>query len=99
MQSLRCTLDAERPVHRNVRIIGNTFRTFGNPVLYAKSTKDLIFKENHVECTSSDDFRQKPLFILNGCKGVVIRENKLEEVCDKKMEFRQMKKKYIKVDF
>jgi hypothetical protein len=68
-------------------------------VLYAKSTKDLIFKENHVECTSSDDFRQKPLFILNGCKGVVIRENKLEEVCDKKMEFRQMKKKYIKVDF
>lgn len=29
-------------------------------------------------------FRQKPLFILNGCKGVVIRENKLEEVCDKK---------------
>ena len=92
-------VDAERPVHRNVRIIGNTFRTFGNPVLYAKSTKDLIFKENHVECTSSDDFRQKPLFILNGCKGVVIRENKLEEVCDKKMEFRQMKKKYIKVDF
>ena len=62
-------------------------------------TKDLIFKKNHVECTSSDDFRQKPLFILNGCKGVVIRENKLEEVCDKKMEFRQMKKKYIKVDF
>ena len=62
-------------------------------------SKDLIFKENHVECTSSDDFRQKPLFILNGCKGVVIRENKLEEVCDKKMEFRQMKKKYIKVDF
>jgi len=92
-------VDAERPVHRNVRIIGNTFRTFGNPVLYAKSTKDLIFKKNHVECTSSDDFRQKPLFILNGCKGVVIRENKLEEVCDKKMEFRQMKKKYIKVDF
>ena len=38
-------------------------------------------------------------FVLNGCKGVVIRENKLEEVCDKKMEFRQMKKKYIKVDF
>ena len=37
-----------------------------------------------LECTSSDDFRQKPLFILNGCKGVVIRENKLEEVCDKK---------------
>ena len=50
-------------------------------------------------CTSSDDFRQKPLFILNGCKGVVIRENKLEEVCDKKMEFRQMKRNISRLIF
>lgn len=92
-------VNAERPVHRNVRIIGNVFRTFGNPVIYAKSTEDLIFKENDIICVPSDGFRPRPLFILNGCKGVVIRKNKLEGAYEESIEFKQMKKKYIKVDF
>lgn len=92
-------VDADRPVHRNIRIIGNTFRTFGNPVLYAKSTEGLIFQENTVRCIPSDSFFQKPLFILNGCKEVVIRKNKLEEACGKNIDFKLMKKKYIKADF
>lgn len=92
-------VDADRSVHKNVRIIGNTFLTFGNPVLYAKSTKDLIFKENKVVCIPADGFRQKPLFVLNGCKGVVLRGNKMEEACGRSIEFKQMKKKYIKADF
>lgn len=92
-------VDADRPVHRNVRIMGNTFQTFGNPVLYAKSTENLIFKGNNVSCISSDSFLQKLLFILNGCKGVTIGKNKLAEACGKAIILKQMKKKYIKTDF
>lgn len=92
-------VDVERPVHRNVRIIDNTFHTFGNPVLYAKSTEGLIFKGNDVVCNPSGDSLQKTLFILNGCKGVVIRGNKLENACGENIEFRQMKRRFIKTDF
>ncbi|MCH5329189.1 MAG: right-handed parallel beta-helix repeat-containing protein, partial [Coprobacter sp.] len=41
-------IDEDVPVHRNVRILNNRFVTFGNPVLYAKSTAGLRFEDNEV---------------------------------------------------
>lgn len=35
--------------HQNVHIIGNKFKTQGNPILYAKSTGGLLFKNNEVK--------------------------------------------------
>lgn len=67
-------VDANRPVHRNVRIIGNRFRTFGNPLLFAKSTQGLTFRDNTV--TYSPEVKNQPkLFLLNGCKDVCIEKN------------------------
>ena len=84
-------IDAERPVHRNVRILNNRFVTFGNPVLYAKSTSGLRFEGNEVSVEFEDD-RRKPErepkaadladavftfkpFVLLGCKDVSIANN------------------------
>ena len=73
-------VDADRPVHRNVRIIGNKFCTFGNALLYAKSTHGLVFKNNVL--TYSSDVKQAPasLFILEGCKDHTICDNQCPKV-------------------
>lgn len=92
-------IDAAHPVHRNVRIIGNTFQTFGNPVLYAKSTEGLVFKDNKVTSTlSPGDALQKPVFILNGSKNVTIKDNILKGTFRENIVFRNMKKGFIKTD-
>lgn len=93
-------VNADCPVHKNVRIIGNTFQTFGNPVLFAKSTEGLIFKENRVVSTSpSGDIPYKPVFILNGSKNVSIKDNLLKGSFQDNVDFRNMKRKHIRTDF
>ena len=75
-------VDANRPVHRNVRIIGNRFRSFGNPLLFAKSTQGLTFRDNTV--TYSPEVKNQPkLFLLNGCKDVCIEKNQFPAPLDK----------------
>lgn len=91
-------VDAEQPVHTNVRIIGNTFCISSNPILYAKSTKGIVFRSNKVTVKPSSVFPQKAMFILNGCKDVVIKENLLENVSSRNFDIRNMKKKYIRTD-
>lgn len=90
-------VDAERPVHENVRIENNVFKTFGNPVLYAKSTADLIFKGNTIHNPSIE---KAPLFLLNGCKEVVIKDNRIEKggKGEALVKSENMKKKYLKTD-
>lgn len=75
-------IDANRPVHRNVRIEDNVFKTFGNPVLYAKSTADLSFKNNTVVRTQTLKFSDalQPMFYFNGCKGVLIKGTTFEGI-------------------
>lgn len=71
-------IDPDRPVHTNVRIVGNRFVIAGRPVLYAKSTSGLVFKDNTVilqEGTPAPDH----YFILNACQDVDIRSNTLPE--------------------
>jgi hypothetical protein len=67
-------VDANLPVHRNVRIIGNTFRSFGNPLLYAKSTAGLVFTDNKVEADAGVDLSSKEMFIITGCKNCKIKK-------------------------
>lgn len=67
-------VDTQRPVHKNIRIEGNTFKTFDYPILYAKSTAGILFKDNkiintHTMQPSSDN---KYNFYLNGCSDVII---------------------------
>ena len=69
-------VDARHPVHQNVRIINNHFVTFGNPLLYAKSTSDLVFKGNRVEVHPSASETGSKWFILDGCSDVVIKGNR-----------------------
>ncbi|MDE5678499.1 MAG: right-handed parallel beta-helix repeat-containing protein [Phocaeicola sp.] len=90
-------VDANRPVHRNVRIIGNKFQTWGNPVLYAKSTEGLVFKDNEVEPVAGREVLSKEQFILNGCKNVELRNNIFVAPLSKDaVRFENMKKKYKK---
>lgn len=90
-------IDANRPVHRNIRIIGNTFQTFGNPALYAKSTEGLIFQKNKLTVVLPTGVTPKPLFIFNGCKNVVIKDNMLPKQEEQKGIFTQnMKRSYYR---
>lgn len=87
---------ADRPVHRNVRIIGNRFRLSGNPVLYAKSTEGLTFKNNDVTPFSGTAL-SKELFIFNGCKDVKIQGNTFpHRLSTENIRFENMKPNYQK---
>lgn len=90
--------DERKPVHRNVRIVGNTFRTSGNPVLYAKSTADLIFQGNRIEVDSlpATD-RLVPLFRLNACKGVRIDNNETINPPAQSLLIENMKKSGVRM--
>lgn len=93
-------INADRPVHRNVRIENNVFRTFDYPVLYAKSTAQLIFNNNTIVGTETLQpiAENTNTFYLNGCKDVVIRNNKFEEYTPKQLvKTENMKKKYLKI--
>lgn len=89
-------VDADRPVHRNVRILNNKFVTWGNPVLYAKSTEGLVFRNNVVE--TLPDAHTDTWFVLNGCKLVEIKGNQLPSDFNPKsgIRFENMKPKYRK---
>lgn len=74
-------VDENYPVHENVRISNNTFLTFGNPVVFAKSTSPLTIVDNviRVECPNVSDCRYigRP-FVMEGCKSVEISGNEIE---------------------
>lgn len=71
-------INANLPVHQNVHIIGNKFKTQGNPILYAKSTGGLLFKNNEVKLVwKHHGNAPHTLFILNGCKDAIIKQNSL----------------------
>lgn len=73
-------IDADRPVHRNVRIEENTFRAFDYPILYAKSTADLLFKNNTVirTYTFPPASENRNTIRLIGCKNARIEGTRYE---------------------
>ena len=91
-------IEPNRPVHRNVRIENNTFKTFDYPVLYAKSTSDLLFKGNRIIRTTElqPSSGNKNTFLLNGCDRVVIEGTSFEgEVLGRNLRIENMKKKNV----
>ncbi|WP_418603510.1 right-handed parallel beta-helix repeat-containing protein [Hwangdonia sp.] len=65
-------------VHENIVVKNNLFKVFDTPILKAKSTKGLVFKNNQI--VSSDIFSHlkgnKPTFYFQQCKEVIIEFNK-----------------------
>lgn len=68
-------------VHRNIRIENNLFKVYDSPLLSARSTNGLIFKNNKIE---NSDFlpatKTKPAFNFVGCKGVKLSGNQFYKV-------------------
>lgn len=92
-------VDSENPVHRNVRIVNNYFKSFDFPLLYAKSTSNIIFDKNKVERTSTTNAvsGNKWTFYLNGCKDVFLRKTEfINENYIPTIKIDNMKKQYVK---
>lgn len=67
-------------VHRNIRIEGNTFRTYDYPIVTARSTDRLTFVGNRIVRSNAvaQAGEPRPAFYLNACDHVVIKGNKVE---------------------
>lgn len=92
-------IDPDRPVHKNVRIEENEFRVFDYPVLYAKSTQGLVFKNNTIIRTHDlqPKSSNKQAFFLNGCSKVVIEGTIWEgDVLSSGLHLENMKRKHVK---
>lgn len=92
--------DLKKPVHFNIRIEGNTFKTFDYPVLYAKSTQGLIFGNNRIIRTNdlSPQSGNHHMLWFNGCSDVAISDLKLEgEVLGKNIRLENMPKSNVKL--
>ncbi len=92
--------DVKKPVHFNIRIEGNTFKTFDYPVLYAKSTQGLIFSNNQIIRTKElvPQSGNLNMFWFNGCSDVALTGLKLEgEVLGRNIRLENMPKENIKV--
>ena len=65
------------PYHRNIRIEGNTFKTFDVPLVRARSVRGLTFKKNTVEHTETyAPFAwQTASFWFDGCREVTVHGN------------------------
>jgi hypothetical protein len=93
-------VDAQRPVHFNIRIEGNSFKTFDYPVLYAKSTRGLIFGNNRIIRTKelSPQSGNHNMLWFNGCSGVEVSGLKLEgEVLGQNIRLENMPKSNLKL--
>ncbi len=87
-------------VHRNIRIENNIFKVYDYPILTARSTENLIFKNNQIIRT---DFMKPnknvvPQFNLNACKNVEIKNNPVVGFDLISIQFKNMTKKEISTD-
>ena len=88
------------PVHFNIKIENNIFRTFDYPVLYAKSTQRLIFSNNKIIRTHDlpPQSKNKVMLNLNACSQVLIDSTKFEDdVLGRNIQLRNMSKSDIKL--
>lgn len=69
---------ASEPYHQNIRIEGNTFKTFDVPLVRARSVRGLTFRNNTVEHTDTyAPFAwQKAAFWFDGCRDVTVSGNR-----------------------
>jgi hypothetical protein len=85
-------------VHENITIENNTFETFDTPILRAKSTSGLIFRNNKIIQTDTfkDKGRGKPSFSFTQCKDVELDLQKSDKGKFDKIQTKHMKAKDIK---
>lgn len=78
----------EKFFHSGIVIEGNTFETFDRPLLYAKSTNGLIFRNNKI--ISNNDFDpfhwNTHAFLLEKVDNVVIENNNFDKGFDAKQD-------------
>lgn len=76
--------EQEKFFHSGIVIEGNTFETFDRPLLYAKSTDGLIFRNNTI--ISNNDFEpfhwNKYPFLLEKVDNIVIKNNTFDKGFD-----------------
>lgn len=92
--------DVKKPVHFNITIENNVFKTFDYPVLYAKSTQGVVFKNNTVFRTHDliPETKNKNMFYFNACSDVRIVNTKLEgDVLGKNVRLENMPKGNLKM--
>ena len=70
-------INEKRPVHQNVRIINNRFTSYGQTILSAKSTSNLVFRNNEVTMYRKSSDTSSKWFSLNGCSKVKFKANQL----------------------
>ena len=89
------------PYHRNIAIHDNIFKVFDAPLVRARSVRGLQFIGN--EIIKTDTYKpytwQKSAFLLDGCREVFIRSNRIDErYTTRDILIERMKKSDIKVE-
>lgn len=69
------------PYHKNIVIQNNVFKVFDAPIVRARSVRGLYFIDNEIVKTEAYHpyTWQKSAFLLDGCREVLIRKNKVDE--------------------
>ncbi len=89
------------PYHKNIKIENNIFKTFDVPLVHARSVRGLYFNNNEIikTYTYKPFAWQKASFLLDGCREVIISNNKIDKNYSTRLvEIEHMKKTDVKVD-
>lgn len=78
----------EIPFHRNIRIVGNTFRTFDPSILYARSVDGIEFSGNTVERTDTypETGRLPAILNFDACRNIRVEGNTIGPDIGKPLE-------------
>jgi hypothetical protein len=91
--------NSEEPYHQNIRIENNVFKHYDYNLLYARSVRGLVFKDNRIEYT--DAYRphgRQVNFYLDGCREVLIENNLYDaNYPPRKAELHHMRKKDLRI--
>ena len=91
---------ANKPFHKNIRIIGNEFHPFDYPVLYAKSVEGLTFSDNTlIRSNKFTPFHSRKAGItLDACSKIIISGNMAQgDVLGKTVQLENMPTSSLKL--
>lgn len=85
-------------VHRNIRIIGNSFKLINNTVLSARSVDNLLFANNTITFSNPSSKQKKIMVNLTACKNVKIQKNLAKQANGLEVNAIKMRKSDLKAD-
>lgn len=87
-------------VHRNIRIENNDFKIYDYPVLSARSTGNLVFRNNHISWMTGflAQGAMRAAFHLTACEGVTITGNDFKVPFKPEIQLTEMSPKAVKTD-